>query len=151
MTNLELFALAKAVSESKIKKFKNSLPEGEHEIDLIVHILGNIEITHGEKDSTVSIPWLKAMAIALHKSGIQKDNILNTIKYAVEVSMALGQDEIAEMIGLEFGDLETLVKKFKDEVVKKLPKTPTVYTKCKLVTDKLDLEDVDLSTIKHSA
>jgi len=141
LSHLEKFAVSKIVPESQVKKFKGSLPSGEHDIDLIIRIFGKMTVTHGDKDSTCSIPWLKALAIALHKSGIQQDNILTAVEEAVKISIALGQDEIEEMIGMEMGTLDTLVKKIKNEVVAGLPKTPTVYSKAKLVTEKLELED----------
>lgn len=151
LSNLETFALNKVISKTKVDKFKDSLPEGEHDVDFIVRILGKIKITHGEKKSTVSIPLLKAMAIALFKAGIQKDNILAAIKNAVEISMALGQDEIAEMIGIKYGDLEELVKNIKDDVVNELPLTPTVNTTSKIIAEKLELEDCNQTPLKKTA
>ncbi|HEC72607.1 MAG TPA: hypothetical protein ENI36_03280 [Thermoplasmatales archaeon] len=107
---------------------------------MIVRIFGKLNKKTSEKASTTSIPWLKCLAIALHKSGIQRENILFAMEEAIKVSMVMGQDDIAEMIGMSFDEMESLVNRMKREVISKLPKTEVVRLNAKLLSEELELE-----------
>jgi len=148
LTDLEKFAVSKAFSSTEMDKIKGDLPTGEHDIDLVVNIYGKLSISHTEKKSTTSIPWLKAMAIALKLSGIQKDKIIQMIDEAAKISIAVGKDEIAEMLGFDYGEIESLEKKIKDGIT--LPPTSVINTKAKLISDKLEVvsNDANMMIVK---
>lgn len=143
LSDAEVMALTAAVSNAEGKEAKQNMTEGEHNIDLFVRIFGKLTKKVSDKAATTSIPWLKSLAIALHKSGIQRENILFAIEEAIKISMVMGQDEIAEMIGMNYEDIDNLVSRIKKEVVANIPKTTVIRVNPKLIINRLCLEDSD--------
>lgn len=152
LNDTETMALATAISTKEAKKAKQNMPEGEHEIDFFVRIFGKLTKKVSDKSATSSIPWLKSIAIALHKSGVQRENILFAIEEAVKTSMVMGQDEIAEMLGMNYEDIDNLVSRIKKEIVAKLPKTEVIRVNPKLVIEELQFEgEQETLVVKKSA
>lgn len=141
LTDAEKIAISTVIGSKDVKEAKNNISDGEHEIDCFVRIFGKLTKKVSDKAATTSIPWLKSLAIALHKSGVQRENILFAIEEAVKTSMVMGQEEIAEMIGMNYEDIDNLVSRIKKEIVEKLPKTKVIRVNPKLVIEELQLED----------
>lgn len=151
MNDADMTAIATAISTKEAKEAKNNMNEGEHQIDLFVRIFGKLTKKVSDKNSTCSIPWLKTLAIALHKSGIQKNNILFAIEEAIKISMTLGQDEIAEMIGMQFEEIDKLVKTIQKDIVAKLPKTEVIRVNSKLIVEEIQLENSEQELLVKTA
>jgi len=143
MNTVEEFAIAKVIGTTKAKALGKSLEEGEYDIDMVVRIFGKITIKNGEKKSTVSIPLLKSLALALHYSGCQRENLIPALEKAIKASMELDQDKISEVLGMDFKQIQKLEKRIKEEIVDTLPMTPAVTTNSKLIAQKM-VEEVKL-------
>jgi len=148
----EIVALSKAIKTKDAKNAMKTLDEGLHTVDFLIHVFGTLDIKDTEKNSTCSIPLLKALALALHYAGCQRDNLLPTLEKTIRQSMALGQNEICKVFadeksdpdGTKFWDkIEEMEKRIKKEVISKLDKTPVRNSNAKLHVKELTEETVE--------
>lgn len=151
LKDTEIVALSKMLKAKVVKEALGKLDEGKHEVDIKVHVYGNLDIKDTERPSTTSIPLLKALALCLHYAGIQRENLLPTLEKAIQQSMKMGQDEIQKAFateedptGLDFWiKMTKMEKRIKDEVIAKLPPTPIRNSNAKLVIKELSEEIIE--------
>ena len=121
MDNIKKITVAKAFSEKEIKQARAEIRPGQYEIDFCARFKGVLAVSEDyEKASTVSIPLLPALALALRYAGVTGQAARKAILAGVKA--ALEEKEKASAIladGLE-GEIERLKK----QIQATLPKTP---------------------------
>jgi hypothetical protein len=137
----ETLAIVKLFGEKDEKAAKDKLKIGKkYEVDTCVRIHGTIELSSYDKAASCSIPWMKALAIALHFAGKKKDEAIELIEKAVRESL----DKGSAFVDLDLEKIEALEERIKNEIVAKLPKSKVVKTSVKVAYDKLEIENEPL-------
>lgn len=70
LDSLTTLALSRLVKESAEKAARAQVQPGEYPVDLTVHVSGTMTVAPDQTyQPTSSIPWKKALALAIHYSG----------------------------------------------------------------------------------
>ena len=121
MNNLQKIVIAKSFSEKEIKLARAEIRPGQYEIDFIVRFRGILSVAQDtEKSSTVSIPLLPALALALRYAGITGQAAQKAILAGVKAAL-LQKESPADVLS---AGLEGEIERLKKEIQKSLPKTP---------------------------
>jgi len=74
--------------------------------------------------ATCQIPLYATLAVALHKAGVQGDNIRKTILQAVQEVVKQDEQSLESKLAELCPDIDAQIRKIKEGVVKKLPRIP---------------------------
>ena len=123
ISSIEKIALSKVIAAAELKKERDALVVGKHDIDLTIRVTGSITVAADtEKAPTVSIPVKEVLALFIARAGITRESSIKLLQECLtdalkESSKGQGAIEEAAIIDDEFD-------KAVSELTKALPKTP---------------------------
>jgi hypothetical protein len=131
MNDIQTIALANLVADKVVKVAKTTIGSGCHKIDPFTLTVEGGTVTIGESveyTPTVHLPLLDVLVIALHRSGIQREGIMEVIERAALDALAEGDkvgEETKKSIAYVKGEVEALQERLSVNLPKATRSGPT--------------------------
>lgn len=121
---LAILQAAKKGVDAKIARDETN-PGVYRDIKLDVHIeVDEMRVAHdSDRAPTCSIPLLPTLALFIKRMGIQREEALDILKDVMTQALDMGTD--ATKVLLAESGVAEMEKRLKEEVIAKLPRTPT--------------------------
>lgn len=116
---VQMIALSKSLKEKAVKEARSLVGPGTYKIDETVRITGSMTVGEDYTSApTVNVPHQLALAIALRKAGIQRENIVALLMEAITMDR---ESDDYKQLEAEMAEYTEMVK---EAVAATLPRNP---------------------------